>query len=139
MWAVQDLSRLLHCIATWACRKYGLRCLHLAIRLGGGGDGDGESSGGGAEAAVGAPRASSQSPSLDPSSGWRPQGGSVGEGGDASNVGRGEPGTGGGAHQQQRQQHGPSVVVAVDGSSDPAMAAQASAFVNRELNDILVT
>ena len=104
MWAVQDLSRLLHCIATWACRKYGLRCLHLAIRLGGGGNG--------------AEGRGSQSPPLGTYGTSTTTGSSAGAGAGAAGS--------------------PSVVVAVDGGSDPAQAAQASAFVNRELNDVLV-
>lgn len=84
MWAVQDLSRLLHCLAGWACCSFNLRCLHIAIKLGGG-----DSS-----------TTASKALATD----------SVGN----------------------------SVVVAVGGATSPHQATQASAFVNKELNEVLM-
>ena len=86
MWAVQDLSRLLHCLSGWACRSYNLRCLHIAIRLGG--------------------REDSSVP---------------------HNTTQGNGAT-----------DGNSVVVAVGGTSSSHQAALASAFVNKELNNVLM-
>ena len=88
MWAVQDLSRLLHCLSGWACRSYNLRCLHIAIRLGGRED-----------PPSGAPHNTTQGNGVT---------------------------------------DGNSVVVAVGGTSSGHQAALASAFVNKELNNVLM-
>jgi|LauGreDrversion4_1035100.scaffolds.fasta_scaffold307086_1 hypothetical protein len=90
MWAVQDLSRLLHCLAGWACRKFHLNCLHIAIKLGGGED----------AAAACDPLGKMRSPSAEGSK--------------------------------------PGVVVAVGGAAGPQESSQAAAFVNKELNEVLM-
>ena len=119
MWAVQDLSRLLHCLAGWACRTFNLGCLHVAIRLGGG-DGDGGGPPGQDGAAAGG-----------------------GDGGGKRAVTAG--GSGGGAPSPHTAAAAaaaapplPSVVVAVSGISGQQRAEQALAFFNKELNDVLV-
>jgi hypothetical protein len=142
MWAVQDLSRLLHFLCDWACRTHHLECLHIAIRLGAP-----------ANQSATQPQASSQqalqcSHACTAFANTASAAHAGSEHVDDAPVVTSPQATlqdyAGTVHAcvaapQQKQQGPPmSVLLAVGGAESPRKAAQAASFMNTELNSLLV-
>ncbi|GAX76251.1 hypothetical protein CEUSTIGMA_g3695.t1 [Chlamydomonas eustigma] len=138
MWAVQDLSRLLHFLCDWTCQTFHLECLHIAIRLG-------------APASQTAlePHASQQVQHSDDCTALA----SVTEAAPAEEkvakvadmqphrshdgcLGNVNESTCAGNPQYEQLM---SVILAVGGAGSPRRAAHAASFMNTELNSLLVT